>query len=346
MTRFNKFISMALSGVFAVAGLTGVCGITANAEGGSWVDSSEGWKYEVGGEAQTGWISDGGTWYYADSNGIMQTGWVEDGSNWYYMDSSGAMYEGWISGASGWYYMGVGGAMATGWEKINGYWYYFGDSGLMQTGWVQDGSTWYYMNSSGDMQQGWLSDGGRYYYCDRSSGAMQAGTTVNGIYLEEGGTAEITSYAEEKIPVMIRAKEVVKSICNPDDSLAYKQSACYTWVAAYPYMLRDYPIGSYYNKGYWSCYDAHYADNILNSKGELEQPGAECVGEAAALAYLFNELNFGTVYLDHSDVHGWVEVNGRFWDPLNQESGKNGQNWLNISPAEYEMSSGYHWSEI
>ncbi|MCR5214441.1 MAG: hypothetical protein K6E10_08475 [Eubacterium sp.] len=346
MIRLKRLGSLLLAGAFTVTGIIGGSGLSVNASDGSWLNTSDGWKYQVDGETKTGWFEDGDTWYYSNDNGIMQTGWVNAGGTWYYMDSSGAMVTGWVNAGGTWYYMNSSGAMATGWEKIDGYWYYFDESGLMQTGWIDAGGTWYYMNSSGDMQQGWLSDGGSYYYCDRSSGAMQAGVKVNGINLDSSGVAENTSYSAEKIPVMIRANEVVKSICNPDDSLESKQNACYTWVAEFPYMLRDYPIGTYYNSGKWSCYDAHYADNILNSKGELEQPGAECVGEAAALAYLFNELNFGTVYLDHSDVHGWVEVNDRFWDPLNQESKKNGKNWLNIAPSEYEMSSGYHWVEI
>ena len=145
---------------------------------------------------------------------------------------------------------------------------------------------------------------------------------------------------------MVRAADVVESICNPDDSLSAKQTACYDWVANYPYMLRDYPIGDYYDSGKWSCYDAHYADNILNSSGSLSQPGAECVGEAAALGYLFTELNFGTVYLEHSDVHGWIEVNGLLWDPLNEEANKDGQNWLAITPSAYGRPTNYHWVEI
>ena len=344
MRRLRKVLTAVLAGVMVLSGTMGI-NSTVKADNGTWKNENGIWVYYLGDTKVTGWLQDGGDWYYMNSDGAMQTGWVSDGGSWYYMNSSGAMQTGWIQDG-GWYYMGDGGAMTTGWVKVDGYWYYFGETGAMETGWIQDGGSWYYMNSSGDMQQGWLQDGGTYYYCDRSSGVMQTNTKVNCINLDASGAAEVTTYAAEKIPVMIRANEVVKSICNPDDSLASKQAACYSWVAAYPYMLRDYPIGDYYNSGTWACYDAHYADNILNSKGQFAQPGAECTGEAAALAYLFNELNFGTVYLDHSEVHGWVEVNGRFWDPLNQESKKNGKNWLNIAPSEYEMSTGYHYVEI
>jgi hypothetical protein len=175
---------------------------------------------------------------------------------------------------------------------------------------------------------------------------MQMSKTVNGIKIGSNGAAEKTSYSNEKLPVMSRAADVVETITSPDDSLSEKQAACYDWVADFPYMLRDYPIGDYYNSGKWHCYDAHYADNILNSSGTLAQPGAECVGEAAALGYLFTELNFGTVYLEHSDVHGWIEVNGLLWDPLNHEAKKDSKNWLCITPTEYERPTSYHWVEI
>ena len=336
MKKLRKVLAIILTAVFAFSGAT----VNVEAAGDGWRQENGIWYFYCGDAKLTGWINDGGTWYYTNADGVLQTGWVEDKGVWYFFSESGAMCTGWVC-AGDWYYMDESGAMATGWRNIDGYWYYFNSNGTMATGWVDDNGTWYYMSTSGDMYKGWLLSGDWYYYCDRSSGAMQSNTTVNCISLGASGAAENTAYANEKIPVMIKAKEVVDSICNPNDSLAYKQQKCYEWVAKWPYLLKDYPIGSYYN-GRWSCYSAHYAANILLS----DQPGAECAGEAAALGYLFNELNFGTVYFDHSEVHGWIEVNGRFWDPLNQEAHKGGKNWLNIAPSEYEMSSGYHWTEI
>ena len=342
MKRFKKILAMALVGAVSLTGTFGE--VKAASDG--WRQEAGGWAFYCGDTKLTGWIDDGGYWYYADKDGYMQTGWVEVNGVWYYFNTSGDMATGWVESNGIWYYMDKSsGTMTTGWVEDGGYWYYFDKSGVMSTGWVDDNGTWYYMNSSGDMHTGWLSSGSSYYYCDRSSGVMKSNTTVNCIWLDASGAAENTGYANEKIPVMIRAREVVNSICSPNDSLETKQYACYKWVAAFPYLLKDYPIGSYY-QGHWACYSAHYANNILNAYGDQRQCGAECAGEAAALGYLFAELNFGTVYLDHSDIHGWVEVNGRFWDPLNQESHKGGRNWLNIAPSEYEMSSGYHWTEI
>ena len=337
MKKLRRVLAIILTAVFVFSGSV----TKVEAAGDGWRQEDGKWYFYCGDAKIIGWVNDGGTWYYTNADGVLQTGWVEVNGTWYFFNESGSMATGWVY-SGGWYYMDDAGNMATGWREIDGYWYYFNSDGSMATGWVDDNGTWYYMSSSGDMYRGWVLSGNWYYYLDRSSGAMQSNTTVNCIALDASGAAENTAYANEKIPVMIKAKEVVDSICKPTDSLAYKQQMCYEWVAKWPYLLKDYPIGDYYNSGRWASYDAHYAANILLS----DQPGAECVGEAAALAYLFNELNFGTVYLDHSDVHGWVEVNGRFWDPLNQEARKGGKNWLNIAPSEYEMSSGYHWVEI
>ncbi len=40
---------------------------------------------------QTGWVNDGGTWYYMNPSGAMATGWIKDGGKDYYLSSSGAM---------------------------------------------------------------------------------------------------------------------------------------------------------------------------------------------------------------------------------------------------------------
>ncbi len=312
-----------------------------------WYQEDGYWCYYLNDSKVTGWLDTNGNWYYFDNDGYMQTGWIDDGGYTYYLDQSGALTYGWIEWSDGWYYTNSSGCLIRNvWYKIGGYWYYFDETGKMATGWLSDGGTWYYLNNSGDMQQGWLLDGDYYYYCDRSSGAMQTDTYVNGIWIYSDGTAEDTDYANEKIPVMIRANEVVKSLCNPDDALEYKKLVCYEWVAAFPYVLKDYPIGNYYNSGKWACYDAHYANNILNAYGDQSVLGAECVGEAAALAYLYNELSFGTVYLDHSDMHGWIEVNGLYYDPLLEEEHKDGLNWMGISPSAYSVNTAPFWVEL
>ena len=144
-----------------------------------------------------------------------------------------------------------------------------------------------------DTYYGWIKCNEKYYFYDRNTGELQKGGTACGVTLNDDGSAVIDQYAAEKIPVMLSAKQVVDSITSPEDSLATKQEKCYQWVAKFPYILKGYPFGNYKNR--YVCPDAVYANNIFNSYGDQDAQGAECVGEAAALAYLYAELNFGDV---------------------------------------------------
>ena len=99
-----------------------------------------------------------GDWVYADQDGALVSGWVRDGGQWYYLDPSSKV-------------------MKTGWLADGGSWYYLTGSGAMATGWVNDGGTWYYLNASGKMVTGWLNVGGAWYYLG-PDGAMFTGTHV------------------------------------------------------------------------------------------------------------------------------------------------------------------------
>ena len=112
--------------------------VYADTEGalvGGWVlDASSGrpYWYYLDPETKvmrTGWLANGGSWYYLHPNGVMGTGWVEVNGSWYYLRDSGAMAVGWINDGGTWYYLGPDGAMFTGTHVINGRTYVFDDSG-------------------------------------------------------------------------------------------------------------------------------------------------------------------------------------------------------------------------
>ena len=77
----------------------------------------------------TGWLAQGGTWYYLGADGAMRTGWVQVNGSWYYFNASGAMVTGWVNLGGSWYYLGPDGAMLTGTQVINGRTYTFDESG-------------------------------------------------------------------------------------------------------------------------------------------------------------------------------------------------------------------------
>ena len=113
-----------------------------------------GWMYmDSEGTPVSGWVLDsvygGPYWYYLDpETKVMRTGWLADGGSWYYLTASGAM--------------------ATGWVQVDGSWYYLNASGKMATGWVKDRGTWYYLSPSGAMVTGTHVINGRTYVFDDS----------------------------------------------------------------------------------------------------------------------------------------------------------------------------------
>ena len=103
------------------------------------------------------WQLKEGTWYYATSDGKAYTGWLRQGGAWYWLDPD------------------AGGVMATGLHECNGSMYWFNASGVMATGWVLDGGTWYYATGSGALARGPVSVGGVPYCFDARTGAMLTG---------------------------------------------------------------------------------------------------------------------------------------------------------------------------
>ncbi len=103
------------------------------------------------------WQLKEGTWYYATSDGKAYTGWLRQGGAWYWLDPD------------------AGGVMATGLHECNGSMYWFNASGAMATGWVLDGGTWYYATGSGALARGPVSVGGVLYCFDARTGAMLTG---------------------------------------------------------------------------------------------------------------------------------------------------------------------------
>ena len=81
---------------------------------------------------RTGWLAQGGSWYYLTGSGVMAIGWVNDGGTWYYLNASGKMATGWVKDRGTWYYLAPSGAMLTGTQVINGRTYVFDESGAWQ----------------------------------------------------------------------------------------------------------------------------------------------------------------------------------------------------------------------
>ena len=148
----------------------------ACADGASYLKSGwftiNGRDYQFGpsGYMATGFLKrTNGEWVYADSDGALVSGWVKDGGQWYFLDpASHVMATGWVADGGSWYYLTGSGAMAIGWVKDGGTWYFLNASGKMATGWIKDRGTWYYLAPSGAMLTGTHVINGRTYVFDDS----------------------------------------------------------------------------------------------------------------------------------------------------------------------------------
>lgn len=163
----------------------------------------KGW-YELANFTSTGYADT--SWIYTNPvDGSFYTGWVANGGKWYYIDEDGYMVKG------GTHLVGTAPShpMTSNYLKEDGSidWdayeaaekkyredykayqlnntYVFGDDGAMVTnGWYKYkstwGETWYYANAAGQGYDGWLSYGGHWYYLDH--GYMVTNSYVEGGY--------------------------------------------------------------------------------------------------------------------------------------------------------------------
>ena len=139
-------------------------------KGGWFTINGHDYQFGPSGYMATGFLKRmSGEWVYADSDGALVSGWVKDGGQWYYLDpASHVMATGWVADRGSWYYLTGSGAMAIGWVNDGGTWYFLNASGKMVTGWVKDRGTWYYLAPSGAMLTGTHVINGRTYVFDDS----------------------------------------------------------------------------------------------------------------------------------------------------------------------------------
>lgn len=175
---------------------------------------------------------------------------------------------------------------------------------------VKEGFKTYYVDKKGNITKGWIKKGKNYYYLDRKSGEMASSKKVDGIRLRADGTAVTTEYAVAKIDVMMKARKIVDSVTLPTDTKEEKMKKCFLWVFQYPYR-RFRTLESVSNQKGWEII---FANDIFDRKMGC------CISESAAVAFLFKECGCDEVYIGSDTSHGWVEYNGRVYDPLFAEA--------------------------
>ena len=127
-------------------------------------------------------------WYHAEADGSIHQGWLYDGGSWYYLDSDGRM----LTNATETVYESADyNKHMQNWRAANpvytsaeynveaqnyrnAHTYYFGEDGKMVTGWYSTttsyGTTWHYLTADGNAYTGWVQSGDDWYYI--SNGVM------------------------------------------------------------------------------------------------------------------------------------------------------------------------------
>lgn len=127
-----------------------------NIKNGSWVKDNNGWMWLNADRtwAKDGWKKINNKDYFFNTNGYMVTGWVFNGGNWYYcslngdkvvnttidgckLDAKGVWVgnaNSWFQWGKDWYFFGQKGELVRNqWTQWKGVWYYLGDNGVMLT---------------------------------------------------------------------------------------------------------------------------------------------------------------------------------------------------------------------
>lgn len=216
-----------------------------------------------------------------------------------------------------------------GFSKIGGNTYYFDSNGQKITGIKKIGKHTYYFNSDGVMQTSWQEINGKYYFFSRKNGRRIVGKEVDGIKIAKDGSIKKSQYNISKIDVMMAAHKVVLENTLPTDSMETKKLKCFKWIFQFPYHQFRKIGNIYQNKGW----EITFANDIFKFKSGC------CMSEAAAMAFIFHEIGYDTVYVCHDTGHGWVELDGKFYDPLFAEArGFDGNYAVPVSTGVYRSN--------
>lgn len=216
----------------------------------------------------------------------------------------------------------------TGWFLYNGNYYYYSNEGKKYvSGEYKIGDYYYYFSKNGIRQQGWVKVGSNYRLYDRLNGRRQTNTTVDGIKINKKGNAVIDDWAANKIATMIKAKNILKSITNPTDTMAEKRLKAFNWVLSFPYHQYRLLRTIYRQQGW----EMTFANDIFDNHQGC------CVAESAATAFLFREIGYTDVAVCHDTSHSWVTIGQYLYDPVFAEAKSFSGNY-NVLPYDYRVN--------
>ena len=229
----------------------------------------------------------------------------------------------WKNQYGGRYYVLKDGSMAVGSRTIGSAVYVFDQNGALQRpkkkSLVQIGKARYCVNTEGKAIAGWHVIGGKLYHMD-SKGLAAASTTVEGITLQEDGSAKagtLTTY-------QTRVSTVVDAIVTDRMTKSQKLKACWNYLTS----KRRFKYASKYPNRNETNWQRKCAYNMLLSRS------GNCYGFACAFAAMAHTVGYTNAAVvcgrvsgsrDHArdglTRHAWVRISGYNFDPEGQFAG-------------------------
>lgn len=194
------------------------------------------------------------------------------------------------------------------WYAKKGYYYYFDNAGKKLKGLQSIGKKSYLFNNSGIQLTGWQKIGKKFYFfrnADGKKGYMVKNSTVNGIKLTSSGVAKVSDpAAKRKVKLMCDYNQWVQEITKKTQTKEQKLKTCFDYLRGS--MRYRFVSKMRRNDPYWYIWAAEKA---------YKNPRIDCYPISAAFAFMANAIGYTDIYVCSSGIHGWTEINGKYYDP-------------------------------
>lgn len=205
-----------------------------------------------------------------------------------------------------------------------------------------EGKTYYFQEDGRMLKNGWKIFGTYKSYFNKY-GVMLKNRKVDGIKLDDKGKAELTEEEALKVRVIPEAKKLVARITSPGQTKAQKLQLCWNYLNKSNYNYATWRFD--FNRPDWAQI---YAMDIFDKKS------GNCYSFAAAFGYMAKVIGYKDVVLIQGRVqgtrdgaadgltgHGWVKIDGLYYDPEAHFAG-----WMNCYasptyPATHQIRGYY-----
>ena len=177
----------------------------------------------------------------------------------------------------------------------------------------------YSFDKEGKQHVGWIKYKDHYSFYrikPGKKGYMVTDKTINGIKINKKGWAVNNL---DKAALLAKANTIVSTITNFNMSQAQKNRACFVYVKN---NIKWLDLSDFRKE--MKDWDRFYANYAL-FKGQ-----GDCHTDGCGFAYMATAAGAKNVYAVSSGGHGWVEINGSFYDPNWSQHDNNVDKFYNV----------------